>query len=115
MIKTTTTKRKLLITAAVAAFGTLLALGLVACGGSASSAGADASASSSGSQASPTAAEDKTITIAATPTPHAEILNDAVAPLLEKEGYTLVVKARTGASTDLAPAVARRAVTVQAS
>ena len=92
MIKTTTTKRKLLITAAVAAFGTLLALGLVACGGSASSAGADASASSSGSQASPTAAEDKTITIAATPTPHAEILNDAVAPLLEKEGYTLVVK-----------------------
>ena len=29
--------------------------------------------------------------------------------------YTLVVKARTGASTDLAPAVARRAVTVQAS
>ena len=29
--------------------------------------------------------------------------------------YTLVVKARTGASTDLAPAVARRAVTIQAS
>ena len=29
--------------------------------------------------------------------------------------YTLVVKARTGASTDLAPAVARRTVTVQAS
>ena len=29
--------------------------------------------------------------------------------------YTLVVKARTGASTDLAPAVARRNVTVQAS
>ena len=33
--------------------------------------------------------EDKTITIAAVPTPHAEILNDVVKPALEKEGYTL--------------------------
>mgnify|MGYP002770740250 CR=1 FL=1 len=36
--------------------------------------------------------EDKTITIAAVPTPHAEILNDVVKPALEKEGYTLEVK-----------------------
>ena len=32
------------------------------------------------------------ITVAAVPTPHAEILNNAVAPILEKEGYTLEVK-----------------------
>ncbi len=36
--------------------------------------------------------EDKTITIAAVPTPHAEILNDVVAPALEEKGYTLEVK-----------------------
>lgn len=36
--------------------------------------------------------EDKTITVAASPSPHAQILNDAVAPILEKEGYTLEVK-----------------------
>ena len=36
--------------------------------------------------------DDKKITIAAVPTPHAEILNNAVAPILEKEGYTLEVK-----------------------
>lgn len=36
--------------------------------------------------------EDETITIAAVPTPHAEILNDVVKPALEKEGYTLEVK-----------------------
>lgn len=36
--------------------------------------------------------EDKTITVAAVPTPHAEILNDVVKPALEKEGYTLEVK-----------------------
>jgi D-methionine transport system substrate-binding protein len=41
---------------------------------------------SSGSQ------EDKTITVAAVPTPHAEILENAVAPILEEEGYTLEVK-----------------------
>lgn len=36
--------------------------------------------------------DDKKITVAAAPTPHAEILNNAVKPLLEKEGYTLEVK-----------------------
>ena len=35
---------------------------------------------------------DKTITVAASPTPHAEILNKAVKPLVEKDGYKLVVK-----------------------
>lgn len=36
--------------------------------------------------------EDKTITIAAVPTPHAEILTEVVKPALEKDGYTLEVK-----------------------
>lgn len=36
--------------------------------------------------------QDKTITIAASPTPHAEILTEAVKPALEKDGYTLEVK-----------------------
>ena len=35
---------------------------------------------------------DKTITVAASPPPHAEILNKAVKPLVEKDGYKLVVK-----------------------
>lgn len=35
---------------------------------------------------------DKTITVAATPTPHAEILNNVVKPILKKDGYKLVVK-----------------------
>lgn len=37
-------------------------------------------------------AEDKTITIAAVPTPHAEILTEVVAPELEKNGYKLEVR-----------------------
>ncbi len=37
-------------------------------------------------------ADVKTITVAASPTPHAQILNNAVKPILEKEGYKLVVK-----------------------
>lgn len=36
--------------------------------------------------------DDKTITVAASPTPHAQILNDAVKAQLEKKGYTLEVK-----------------------
>ena len=36
--------------------------------------------------------DDKKITVAAVPTPHAEVLTNAVAPILEKEGYTLEVK-----------------------
>ncbi len=38
----------------------------------------------------PAMAEDTTITVAASPTPHAEIL-EAAAPLLEEKGYTLEV------------------------
>lgn len=37
-------------------------------------------------------ADDKTITVAASPTPHAEILNKAVKSIVEKDGYKLVVK-----------------------
>lgn len=59
-----------------------LSVGLLAgCGG-----GADAD-----KNADANAAEDKVITVAASPSPHAEILNDAVAPVLEAEGYTLKV------------------------
>ncbi|MGI6046364.1 MAG: MetQ/NlpA family ABC transporter substrate-binding protein [Eggerthellaceae bacterium] len=35
---------------------------------------------------------DKTITVAASPNPHADILNNAVKPLLEEQGYTLQVE-----------------------
>ncbi len=46
----------------------------------------------SSSSDSTASGDSKTITVAASPTPHAEILNNAVKPILEKEGYTLVVK-----------------------
>ena len=39
--------------------------------------------------------DKKTIVVGATPVPHAEILNDVVKPILEKEGYTLKVKVFT--------------------
>lgn len=61
----------------------LLALGLFALAGCAENGGA-----SSSSEAQE---EDKTIIVAASPTPHAEILNDVVAPLLQEQGYTLEV------------------------
>lgn len=67
--------RTIIKTLLVAAFGALLAFGIVGCGGS------------SGSSASL-----QTITVAAVPTPHAEVLNDAVAPLMKEQGYELVVK-----------------------
>lgn len=74
-------KKKKAALVATLALGAVLAFGLAGCG--AQSASPDKSAGSS---------DDKTITVAATPSPHAEILNDAVKPLLEKEGYTLEVK-----------------------
>ena len=37
-------------------------------------------------------ASDKTITVGASPVPHAEILEEVVKPILEKEGYKLDVK-----------------------
>ncbi len=77
-------KKKLLAAAlSVAALAGVLAL--AGCGSSNSG----SSSSTDGAQAG---GESKTITVAASPTPHAEILNDAVKPLLEKEGYTLVVQ-----------------------
>ena len=60
-----------------------LAAGLVGCSSGSSAATSNASSKSSG--------DDKTITVGATAVPHAEILNDAVAPVLKKEGYTLKV------------------------
>ena len=90
--------KKLLIGIAIAALSALLAMGLVACGGSASSSSASstdsaaASASASSSEAAAASASLETVTIAAVPTPHAEILNDVVAPILKDEGYELVVK-----------------------
>ena len=74
-------KKKKAALVATLALGAVLAFGLAGCG--AQSTSSDKSAGSS---------DDKTITVAATPSPHAEILNNAVKPLLEKEGYTLEVK-----------------------
>ncbi|MBT1176867.1 MetQ/NlpA family ABC transporter substrate-binding protein [Bifidobacterium callimiconis] len=69
-------KRKAIVSAALAVT-TIAALALSGCG-----------SSSNGSSS----ADDKTITVAASPTPHAEILNNAVKPILEKDGYKLEVK-----------------------
>ena len=65
---------KSIIALAVAAIMALMVVMLTGCGGGSSS------------------SDDKTITVAAVPTPHAEILNDVVAPKLEEQGYTLEVK-----------------------
>ena len=72
----------------VAVLGIVLAFGLASCGGS--SAGSSA-ASSDGSASASAASEDKVIKVGASPTPHAEILNDAVAPIVEEAGYKLEV------------------------
>ena len=69
---------------ATVALSAVVVLGLAGCGASNSSSSSDSSSTAK--------SDDKTITVAATPSPHAEILNNAVKPLLEKEGYTLEVK-----------------------
>lgn len=69
--------------ALVAALALVAVFALTACGSGASQ---ESSSTSGASQ------EDTTITVAAVPTPHAEVLRDVVAPELEKEGYTLEVK-----------------------
>ena len=70
---------------AVAAVATLAVAGLAL-------AGCSAPASSGSSESASGAADaDKVIRVAATPAPHAEILSEAVKPLLESEGYTLEV------------------------
>ena len=70
------TKKKSGLALVVVALAAVLAFGLVGCGGSNSS---SSSAADSGA-----ASDDKVITVAASPTPHAEILNEAVKPVLEK-------------------------------
>lgn len=64
----------------IAAFATVAVLavgcfGLTACGASQDAGSGD----------------DKVITVGATPTPHAEVLENAVAPILEEQGYDLQV------------------------
>ncbi len=74
-------------------FATKKLVALAAAGVLAAGAFALAGCSSSSSAGSSTSsADDKTVTVAASPTPHAEILTNAVASELEKEGYTLKVK-----------------------
>ena len=89
-------KNRKLAAIVVAALGVVLAFGLAACGGnsassSAASSASSASASGSASVASSAASEDKVIKVGASPTPHAEILSNVVAPLVAEAGYTLEV------------------------
>lgn len=79
----TSISRRSLIASAFAGLGVVALGGLTACGGS--------STAAEGS----TAADPTTLTVAASPTPHAEILNDFAAPLLAKEGIELKVKEYT--------------------
>ncbi|MBR0405347.1 MAG: MetQ/NlpA family ABC transporter substrate-binding protein [Eggerthellaceae bacterium] len=81
-------KNRKLAAILIAALGVVLAFGLASCGGSSASSSA---ASSDASASASAAAEDNVIKIGASPTPHAEILNNAVAPLVEKAGYKLEV------------------------
>lgn len=71
------------------AVAALAVFALAGCGSSSSSNdSSDTSTAASDSASS----DDKTIVVAASPTPHAEILNNAVAPILEADGYKLEVK-----------------------
>ena len=90
-MKSITRSKKIAVLLAL--LGAALALGLTACGGSASSSAASASGSedSASADSASAAADDKVIKVGASPTPHAEILNNVVAPLLEKAGYQLEV------------------------
>ncbi len=68
--------RRIKVIASITALAALATFALSGCG----------SARNANSQ------DDKTVTVAASPTPHAEILNKVVKPILQKEGYKLVVK-----------------------
>lgn len=70
------TKKNTKIIAAFTALTAILGLSLSACESSANGATKD----------------DKVIKVAASPTPHSDILNKVVKPILQKEGYKLVVK-----------------------
>lgn len=72
--------KKVLKIVSVTALTGALAFVLAACGGSGSGA------------TTTTTSEGGTITVAATPAPHADILRDAVAPVLAEAGYTLEVQ-----------------------
>ena len=74
--------RRSLLTSFAAGLGIVALGGLTACGGSSAPAGSAANASA-------------TLTVAASPAPHAEILNDFAAPLLAKQGIELKVKEYT--------------------
>lgn len=80
MAKTILSRRNVLASAAFA-LASVATVGLVGCGGTGTAAGSAASGSDS-----------KTITVAATAEPHADILNNAVKGQLEAEGYKLEVK-----------------------
>jgi D-methionine transport system substrate-binding protein len=75
--------RRSLVASAFAGLGVVALGGLTACGGSGTAAEGSAAAGST------------TLTVAASPAPHAEILNDFAAPLLAKEGIELKVKEYT--------------------
>lgn len=79
----TSISRRSLVASAFAGLGVVALGGLTACGGSGTAAMGSAAAGST------------TLTVAASPTPHAEILNDFAAPLLAKEGIELKVKEYT--------------------
>lgn len=99
--------RKTILAVATAAALAIGAFALAGCSSSSSSSAASASGSGSAASASASAAStsasaastsasaaasgDKVISVGASPTPHAEILNDAVAPALQAEGWTLKV------------------------
>ena len=88
------TKNRKIAAIVVAALGVVLAFGLAACGGnsgSSSASGSASSASASGSASASASSDDKVIKVGASPTPHAEILNNAVKPAVEKAGYKLEV------------------------
>ena len=79
-------KRKTILAAASAALA--LSLVLTGCGSSDSSSTAGSSTPEDGSSAASTV----TLTVGASPSPHAEILNDVVKPLLAQQGIELVVQ-----------------------
>lgn len=76
--------KKKVILSAICALSLVAAFALAGCGSSNAS-----SASSSSSSAA--SSETTVIKVGAVPTPHAEILQDVVAPILEEEGYKLEV------------------------
>ncbi len=82
-------KRKTILAAASAALAlSLILTGCGSSGSSSSSTGSSSAASTSGGSS----AASVTLTVGASPSPHAEILNDVVKPLLAEQGINLVVQ-----------------------